>query len=331
MIKDNEQDKYFEDKEKEETYDEKDVQTIQEIISYLKLYPNGISHEQLFKDIKLEKALLAKCLNHLFVQGRLINDNKKEGENILKLLTEKEILKLKDLSGEESHVYEVILASGNNGITLNELKSSVGLTGNALSKIRKKLEKRLLVKNITIPNMKNKKVILAYDVEPSNELKGGFWCTNQQFDKSLIETISSKILEYLSKQTSSTRKEILIFIKSTGLVNSEIKEDDIQNIINLLVFDDKIDIVNSEELGLFNKGKYSILLTKKADLTMSSISVLNNLKYKIVVDLLDDFNILQSVPCTYCPSIRFCDAGNKINPIDCPYLNQFYQQDYISN
>ncbi len=327
MIEDNEQDKYF--NEKEESYNEKELQAVQDIISYLKLYPNGISQDKLFKEIKLDKSLLVKCLNILLDQGRLVNDdtNKEEGA-VFKLLTEKEIMKMKDLSGEESYVYEVILSSGSNGITLNELKSAVGLTGNALSKIRKKLEKRLLVKNITIPNMKNKKVILAYDIEPSNELKGGFWCSNQQFDKALIETISIKILDYLSKQSSSTRKEILIFIKSTGLVNSEIKEDDIQNIINLLVFDDKIDILNSEELGLYNKGKYSILLTKKADLSMSTISVLNSLKYRLVVDLLDDFTILQTIPCTYCPSTKFCNVGNKINPIDCPYLNQFYEQDY---
>lgn len=311
----------------EDQIDTHDQENLFEIISFLKLHPNGISQERLFSEMKIESKSLVNSLNILFQQGRLVNESTKQG-SIFKLLTEKEILKMKDLSADESHVYEVIISSGNNGITLNELKSTVGLTGNALSKIRKKLERKLLIKNLTVPNMKNKKVILGYDIEPSNELKGGFWCTNQHFDKGLIETISGKIIEYLSNQRYSLRKEILVYIKSTGLVSGDIKEEDLQSILNLLVFDDKIDILNFEEFGLDSKGKYIPLLGKKNEMTVSISHILSNLKYKIQVNYFQDLDILQSVPCTYCPNIKFCDVGNVITPVKCPYLLDMYNDKY---
>lgn len=325
MIKDHSPNNYFGGNNDEEA-DDREIEVLHEVVSFLKLHPNGISHDKLFSELKSDNKLIVSCLNILFEQGRLVNEVSKTEGNIFKLLSEKEIFKMKDLTGEEAHIYEVIVSSGSNGITLNELKSQLGVTGNALQKIRKKLEKRLLIKNITIPNMKNKKVILAYDIEPSNELKGGFWCTDQQFDKSLIETISVKIIDYLSKQKSSNRKEILVFIKSTGLVNSDIKEEDLQNILNLLIFDDKIDIINTQEFGLIGKNKYSVLLTKKSDLTMNSITVLNNLKYKVQFSYLDEYIALETIPCTYCINFKFCGSDNKINPESCPHLDTFYNQ-----
>ena len=36
--------------------------------------------------------------------------------------TDKDVLKIKDLSGEELKVYQIIIGTGGNGISLNELK-----------------------------------------------------------------------------------------------------------------------------------------------------------------------------------------------------------------
>lgn len=299
--------------------DEEDVEmsSLHEIISYLKLYPNGVTLNKMSTDLQLDKTLMANSINTLFEQNRLIIENSKTEGNIFKLLSDKEFFKLRDLTGEDQRVYEIVISAGSNGITLNELKMQLGIAGNALQRIRKKLEKKLLIKNVTVPNMKNKKVILGYDIEPSNELKGGFWCTNQQFDKCLIETISGKIVDYLYKQKVANRKEILTYIKTTGLVSSDIKEEDLQNIINLLVFDDKIDIASGNEL--FDMSKYSLLLKKQE-------AALASYKYKLIPNYLEDFNIIESVPCTFCPVFKFCHSDNVINPSECRHLAQFYDE-----
>ena len=314
-----------------------DSQSLYKVESYLKLYPYGVEFNKLQTDLLLDQAVIVEAINTLIEQNRLISEKSKTGEHVFKLLTEKELLKLKDLTEEDQRVYEVILSAGNNGITLNELKANLHITSNLLQKIRKKLEKKLLVKNITVPNMKNKKVILAYDIEPSNELKGGFWCSNQQFNKSLIDSISNKITEYLSKQENANRKEILVYIKSTGLVNEDIKEEDIQSILNILIFDDKIDIVFTGS-KFYEEKKYIQLLKKgNFNTTNNNLSILNDnnnnnnnslscIKYKIIPNYFEDLNILEYIPCTYCPIFNQCNINNIVNPLECVHMNYFYDE-----
>ena len=236
----------------------------------------------------------------------------------MKLLTDKDVLKIKDLSGEELKVYQIIIGTGGNGISLNELKNQIGITGTALQKIRKRLEKKLLIKNITVPNMKNKKVILGYDTEPNNELKGGFWCTNQQFDQDLISTISMKCIEYLKDHHSgATRSEVLLMIKKTNIskITDEIREDDLQKILNILVFDDKLDIIGCDNLVLDNK--YSLLLKKD--------QLLTQIKYKYVDDIFEDFTAIENTPCSYCEVFENCSQISNITPENCPHLEQMYE------
>ena len=58
-----------------------------------------------------------------------------EDENLITLT---ENIKIKDLSVEELKVYQIIIGTGGNGISLNELKNQIGITGTALQKIRKR-------------------------------------------------------------------------------------------------------------------------------------------------------------------------------------------------
>ena len=302
--------------ENKEANEELINEAFQDIINLLRVSSSGIPQSKLFENLKQHKQqFLVEALNILFEENKLMIENSKSEGPLLKILTEKEVLKLKDLSPEEHRVYEIIMSSGDNGISLNELKNKIGITGTALQKIRKKLEKKLLIKNITIPNMKNKKVILGYDIEPSNELKGGFWCTNQQFDQTLIDVISNKCIDYLimQKNTGASRKEILLYIKSTGLVNSDIKEDDLQKVLNILVFDDKIDLCNCENLVIDTGSKYSLLL-KKSD------PLLNLLKYKVNIEYFEQFTAIENTPCSFCPVFQECNLNNIITPEKCPHL-----------
>jgi len=93
-----------------------------------------------------------------------------------------------------------------------------------------------------------------------------------------------------------------------------VKEDDIQKIINLLVFDDKIDVIFPDIL-YSSSNKLNVLL-KKND------PILNNLKYK-VSQTYEPNSILNCLPCTYCPVFKECHVDNKVNPQDCPHMLDF--------
>lgn len=301
----------------EENNNKTDGQAEAEILKLLKAHPEGVPQSQIFTQQNFSDMEIIDALNNLFEFNKIVAEGTQDNK-IFKILNEREQIKLRDLSGEELRVYDLIVSSGSNGITTNELRIQSGMSSNLLTKIKKRLEKKLLIKSLTIANMKNKKVLLAYEVEPNTELTGGFWCTDQQFDKNLIEVISAKCLDYLHKQKSATRKEILIYIKSTGLVQNDMKEEDLQKVLNILIMDEKIDLVKSRnEIFLENtsSNQYSMLL-KKND------NMLNQLRYK-TSGIYTPPNILNSIPCTFCPVIKECQIDNVINPKECPHLIDF--------
>lgn len=295
------------------------LEAYQDVYNLLRLSPQGISQKKLFEGLKHhDRKNLAEAINALFNESKIIIENIKT-DPVIKLLSDKEVLKLRDLSGEEYRVYEIIIGCGSSGISLNELKSQIEIASTALQKIRGKLKKKQLIKDIPVPNMRNKKVMMGFEIEPSNELRGGFWCTNQQFDQSLIDVIGNRCVDYLEKQGMATRKEILVYIKSTGLVNNEIKEEDLQKVLNVLVFDDKIEVNNLDGIVNDSGSKYGVLL-KKND------TILNSIKYKVSVDFFIDFTALESTPCAFCPVFEDCNVNNVVNPMDCTHMSSLFDE-----
>jgi len=82
----------------------------------------------------------------------------------------------------------------------------------------------------------------------------------------------------------------------------------------LQVFDDKIEVI-FPDVYADGENKLSILLKKNEPL-------LNNLKYKLA-HTYESNGIYGSIPCTQCPVYRECGVDNKINPKECPHLQDF--------
>ena len=82
----------------------------------------------------------------------------------------------------------------------------------------------------------------------------------------------------------------------------------------MLVFDDKIELIFPDVF--YNATNNLNILLKKNE------PILNNLKYKISSKY-ESKSILESLPCTYCPVFKECHVENKINPQDCPHMQDF--------
>ncbi len=132
------------------------------ILEFLKKNTDGINKETLMSEINADDKKIAEILNNLISENRIyLTDNK--GEHLFKYRSEKEASKFRDLSFEEIQAYEIIIQTGNMGISTNDIKYKLGINANAiLNRILKKLEKKLLVKSLKMVNMKNKKVIIFY-------------------------------------------------------------------------------------------------------------------------------------------------------------------------
>jgi hypothetical protein len=83
--------------------------------------------------------------------------------------------------------------------------------------------------------------------------------------------------------------------------------------LNLLVFDDKLEVIFPDFIDLTHK--YTVLLKK-------NYPILNSIKYKISHDFKSKA-ILNTLPCTFCPVFIECQIDNIINPKECPYMNDF--------
>jgi hypothetical protein len=100
--------------------------------------------------------------------------------------------------------------------------------------------------------------------------------------------------------------------------NQEIKEDDIQKIINILVFDGKIEPIFP--LNIDNKylgNKYALLLDKgnpEQEL----------IRYRKMKESKSN-NIYEYLPCFVCTSFKECKKDNVVNPMECPFNKALFK------
>lgn len=285
----------------------------EQILEFLKKHPEGVNNESLLSTIDAGNEDIVEKLGYLIDSNRIFI-TESNGEQLFKYRSEKEASKFMDLMPEDIQTYALIIDSGANGISTNELKMRLKLNTNHLNKILKKLEKKILIKSLKMLNLKHKKIWIGFDIEPSLNITGGAFCSNQEFDKDLIEVIKEKCLDYVKRSKIVSRKDFMVYISSLKILSTELNEDDIQKIINLLIFDDKLDII-FPNLAYNMQNKMSILLKKNEP-------VLNTLKYKLSPNYIPKA-IMDSVPCTYCPVFKECKIGNVINPKDCPWMDEF--------
>jgi len=286
----------------------------EKVLSFLKSNPDGVSQEKLASAIPFKEDLIAESLNELISKNRISYIESSDGL-IFKYRSEKEALKFRDLTKEEIAVYEVVMQSGNSGISTIDIKMKLKIDNTTyVNKILTKLSKKFLIKSLKVLNTRNKKVWIGIDVEPSTEITGGIWCNDQEFDNDKVSVFSEKCLEYIGTQNQISRKELLFFAKTINLEQkfSEIKENDIQKILNILVFDGKIEPIFPINIDArFLGNKYALLIDKDNP-------DLDSVRYRKIKEYKKN-NIFEFLPCFVCPSANECKINNLVNPIDCPY------------
>ena len=291
----------------------------EKVLAFLKSNPDGVTQDKLTSAIHFREDLIADSLNSLISLNRITLIETSEGV-LFKYRSEKEALKFRDLTKEEIAVYEVVMQSGSNGISTIDIKIKLKIDNTTyINKILTKLSKKFLIKSLKVLNTRNKKVWMGIDVEPSQEITGGIWCNDQEFDNNLVTVFCEKVTDYIGNQKLVGRKEILFFAKSINLSKNfdEIKDDDIQKILNILVFDGKIEPIFAVNIdSKFLGNKYELLLDKghpQQDL----------IRYKKIKESNVD-NIFEYLPCFVCLSFNECQERNVVSPIECPYNNGLF-------
>ena len=113
---------------------------------------------------------------------------------VFKLVSEELASKLSGLSGEEAAVLSLIEKTGSGGLWVRNLKLTTKLQLTALNKILKKLERARLIKPVKSIAFKNRRMYMAYGVEPAKEVTGGIWYSEQSLDDDFIHSMREGIV-----------------------------------------------------------------------------------------------------------------------------------------
>eukprot|EP00347_Sterkiella_histriomuscorum_P012675 403367656 len=281
----------------------------QRILNILQQNPNGVEDQLLTVALKdVDELQKIEAINKLVEINRVVLFTQGKGQNLVyRYQSEEQAHKLRDLLPEDVLVYQMIEESGDNGTQIQDLKIKLtpqGFNSVILTKILKKIEKKGLIKKIKSLNKNNRQVWMLMEIEPSINVTGGL-IGQENFDLDSIEIIQERLLEYLRKQGPTSYRELSLHIKQCGVIQkgSEFRDEDIKQIIQVLVYDQKIEQIQTG-LG-------------------SMIGGADNIVYKLSNNKYPQQVYYTQIPCAHCPVRKECGPNNLVNPKSCQYINEW--------
>ncbi|XP_040565524.1 DNA-directed RNA polymerase III subunit RPC6 [Lepeophtheirus salmonis] len=216
---------------------------------------------------------------------------------------------------EEKIVFSIIQESGNKGTWIRDIRLKSNLIQTTLNKVLKSLETKKLIKAIKSVNATKKKVYMLYDLDPDVSVTGGAWYSNQDFETEFVEILNQQCFRYLYTKLEKSKDcpsgpvagkhascassdDLLKYISELGISKISLKLNDIEMILDTLIYDGKIENVASED-----SKKY----------------------YRATESLLPPTGLVR-VPCGICPVIKDCKKSlGSINPKKCTYMKEWFE------
>ncbi|KAL3691082.1 hypothetical protein R1sor_004733 [Riccia sorocarpa] len=269
---------------------------VNRLLDLCRANPNGLQQsimEQEMKDVSLDlvtaaiNALLGKGQLQLFQQG---------GSLVYKEAKKEESVKFKGLSSEDMLVYQCIQQSANQGIWTMDVKRKTNLQQPQITKAIKNLETRNLIKAVKSVEHKSRKVYMLFELEPSRDVTGGAFYTEQEFDVEFISVLKHQCLHFILKQGYATLETIADAVRKSGITKEELRLQDFKQILDMLVLDGEIEEEISSGVGAH--------VAIPAD----------TLCYKGARSRIQESSAFTSIPCGVCPILHECTDDGVISP-----------------
>ncbi|XP_078034605.1 RNA polymerase III subunit F isoform X1 [Augochlora pura] len=286
----------------------------QKIIELAQTRPKGISDKDLTTEMPdLQPVQRARIINKLLSQGHF--DLFKQGGSLLYRLKDPSKAKVaKGADNEEKIVYTIIEEAGNKGIWIRDIRFKSNLMPTQLNKILKSLETKKFIKAVKSVAASKKKVYMLYNLEPDTSVTGGAWYQDQDFEAEFVDVLNQQCYRFLEKkreQISSCRggpiaarnitfassKEVWKFISDLGISKVKLSVEDLEMILNTLVYDGKVERILSDDGS--------------------------NL-YRAVEPLLHAPGLIKST-CGVCPVRKNCCDTGDITPTKCQYITEWLE------
>jgi len=283
-----------------------DLNKVQKAIMKLfRQHPAGITIETISSElVDTKDTEIVGSINELLKMGA-IAIFKEPGVGLMyKEADPEDFKKFKGLSSEERLIYQLIESSSNKGIWTKDLKAKSNCQQAQIAKILKTLEGKKLVKCVKSIASKNKKVYMLYDLEPHVDVTGDVWFSeSRELDVEFIAIVTKHCLGLIQAKGYASAEEVTGAVRKSGLSKVELRVENIQEVLDALIYDGKIEPVEDPRGPAFLGGKRATL-------------------YKPTkVDTVP--NGFTSTPCGVCPVFRECFEGGEISPITCVYLKEW--------
>ncbi|KAK2588532.1 hypothetical protein KPH14_006311 [Odynerus spinipes] len=284
----------------------------QKIIALAQTRPKGISDKDLVSEIpSLQPAQRAQIINKLLSQGYF--DLYKHGGSLLYRLKDPSKTKIaKGADNEEKIVYSIIEEAGNKGIWIRDIRFKSNLMPIQLNKILKSLETKKFIKAVKSVAASKKKVYMLYNLEPDRSVTGGAWYQDQDFEAEFVDILNQQCFRFLEQKREeankwdggpidarnialASSKEVWKFISDLGISKVKLSVEDLEMILNTLVYDGKVE---------------------------KTISSDGNKLYRSIQPLLTSPGLVK-VPCGVCRVRKNCCDIGDVTPTKCQYITKW--------
>ncbi|KAH8993574.1 RNA polymerase Rpc34 [Lactarius hatsudake] len=206
------------------------------------------------------------AINFLLAAGLLKLMRDANGTLSYRAVQKNELETKKGLSGEENMVLGHIQAAANQGIWTKHLKAKTELHQTVIDRCLKSLVQKQLIKSVKGVKYPTRKIYMMAHLEPSVELTGGPWYTDNELDTEFIKLLCSACLRFVRERTlpkskngdgrsSSTlslypvsagvsypgAKEVLTFLTKSKITETQFTEEHVEMLLNVLVLDGDIE------------------------------------------------------------------------------------------
>lgn len=276
-------------------------------VAMMRRSEEGVTTEEMKAQLtEAEFGELPGVINEMLAVNRIELFQREGMENSLtyKIRGDEEAAKVSELTNEQVLVWQVVTRSGNGGVWLRDIKNQTSLQQQTLNKALKVLEARKLVKTVKSVQQKTKKLYMAYELEPTREVSGGPWYTDQEFDHGFVEAMKKLIMRFIGEKGMATVEEVAAALSALGVTQVKLELGDVRLVVDSLVCDLKLEEVNAYQRS-------------DADKSVGPPS-----RYKLARPS-TDHNFLAQVPCGTCPVRASCSPTGLISPANCIYLDKW--------
>jgi len=207
----------------------------------------------------------------------------------------------------ERQVYSLIFEAGSKGMWMLDVRKQLAISPNVATKVVRALVSNKLVKEVSDVRHRSRKIFMATDFQPSDEITGGTWYHDGRLDTDAVSAVRRRCQAQVEKLGAATAQMI-----HNGILKDDPRAgytiDKIRDILKTMVLDKVLEEVKSTGEGEFAAVRSGLMCYRLAGAAQGGM--------------------MEGIPCGVCPRIDECTPEGVISPRTCVYYNKWLQMDF---